>query len=197
MLAAAQAETDAIRKAAHDQAYAEGLAAGKRDGLVQGKTEGLAAGKKAAYDEHTANFTQAVATLTEIATGIEAERDRVIAAAESEVLPLALAIGRKVTKRLGEVDPGVVQANLNEAVRLISGAHEIRVTVNPDQLAVVEDLLPQLKQQWPTLKHVTFAGDAAVIPGGCRVQTAGGEIDAELDHQLDRLIEELIGVAGE
>ena len=111
-------------------------------------------------------------------------------------MPLALAIARKLTKRLGEIDPRVVEANLRDAVRLVSGPHDVRIVVNTQQHAIVNELLPRLKQQWPKLQHVTVVPDDAMAPGGCRVNTTGGEINADLDHQLNRLIDDLVGVAG-
>ena len=196
LLAAAQAEAEAMRKQAKIDGRAEGLAEGKREGVAQGKAEGEKAGRQAAFDAEQATLAEAAATLVAITHAFDAECDRVIAEAEAEVLPLALAIGRKVTKRLGEVDPRVVQANLDDCLRLVSGTHDVRIAVNPAQLALVEQQLPRVQQQWPTLKHVMIVPDDAIAPGGCRVNTAGGEIDADLNRQLDRLIEELVGAAG-
>ena len=196
LLAAAQAEAEGIKKQAHADGRAVGLAEGKREGVAQGKAEGAAAGKQQAFDAEQATLVAATQTLSEMTTAFDAERGRIIARAESEVLPLALAIARKVTRRLGEIDPGVVEANVRDAVRLINGPHDLRITVHPDQHAVVDALLPRLQQQWPTLKHVSIFTDATVAAGGCVVNTAGGEIDADLNRQLDRLIEEIVGVAG-
>jgi flagellar biosynthesis/type III secretory pathway protein FliH len=50
---------------------------------------------------------------------------------------------------------------------------------------------------WPSLKHVELIDDPAVAPGGCRILTRHGEVDAEIEGQLDRVIAELLpGDAG-
>ena len=194
LLAAAQAEAENIKTQARADGKAAGLAEGKRDGVAQGKAEGSAAGRQQAFDAEQATLVAATQTLTDMTAAFDAERGRVIARAEAEVLPLALAIARKVTRRLGEIDPGVVEANVRDAVRLVSDPHDLRITVHPAQHAGVDARLPRLRQQWPTMTHVTIVTDAAVAAGGCVVNTAGGEIDADLDRQLDRLIEEIVGV---
>ena len=195
LLVAAQAEADAMREQAKAEGMAEGLAAGKRDGVAQGKAEGTAAGQNAAFAAEKTKLTDALAALTAMTAAFDAERDRVIAQAESDVMPLALAIARKLTRRLGEVDPAVFEGNVREAIRLISDPHDLRINVNPDQHELVNELLPRLQAEWPQMKHVAIVNDDAVVAGGCVVRTAGGEIDADLERQLNRLIEELVGTA--
>lgn len=192
LLAAAQAEAEAMKI----QAHADGLASGKKDGLAQGKAEGLKVGQKQAYDqvykEQSEKLTQALSALREASTQFEGAMRELIERADAEVLPLALTISRKVTKRLGNLDPRVVEANMREAIRLVMNKHNVRIAINPEQRKLVEELTVTLKQQWPQMEHVALVEDATIAPGGCRVTTAGGEIDADLDAQLDRIARELV-----
>jgi flagellar biosynthesis/type III secretory pathway protein FliH len=45
---------------------------------------------------------------------------------------------------------------------------------------------------WPALKHVELMDDPSLSPGGCRILTGGGVIDAELNAQVDRIAAELL-----
>jgi flagellar biosynthesis/type III secretory pathway protein FliH len=45
---------------------------------------------------------------------------------------------------------------------------------------------------WPQLKHIEIVHDASIAPGGCRIFTARGQVDGDLDTQLDRVIGELL-----
>lgn len=193
LLAAAQAEGEAMRKQAHADGRAAGLAEGKREGVAQGKAEGSAAGKQQAFDAEMAKLDAAFTTLTQMTEAFDAERERALKEAEGEVMPLALAIARKITRQLGEAHPAVVEANLRDCLHLVSGPHDVRISVHPDQMGLIDELLPRLKQHWPQLKHVSVVCDDTIAPGGCRVNTARGEVDADLDHQIDRLAAELIG----
>jgi len=44
------------------------------------------------------------------------------------------------------------------------------------------------------MSHVELLEDAALSPGGCRIFTAGGCVDGDLDVQLDRVIAQLLPV---
>jgi flagellar assembly protein FliH len=113
-------------------------------------------------------------------------------AALSEVVELAVAVARRVTKRQGEIDPRVLEANLVEAMKLVVHAADVRIAVHPEQKAALLETLPRLKMQWPDLQHVELIEDANLSKGGCRVLTRNGEIDADLAGQLDRVVRELL-----
>jgi flagellar biosynthesis/type III secretory pathway protein FliH len=68
----------------------------------------------------------------------------------------------------------------------------VRIAVHPSQRAVLEAELPNLRLSWPQLKHVELVADPALSPGGAKVFTTGGHIDADLQTQLDLLIGQLI-----
>jgi flagellar assembly protein FliH len=109
----------------------------------------------------------------------------------ADVLELALLLARKVTHRLA-ADPAVASANVAEAVRLVSNTSSVRVAVHPRDRQTVEESLPQLKLQLPKLGQVEIVEDDTLAPGGCRIFTAGGQIDADLDAQLNRIAADLV-----
>ena len=188
LLAAAQTEAEAMKQRGH----AEGLATGKREGVAQGLVEGTEKGRKQAFDAETQKLTEALTAMQTLTHSFEQARCELVARAEAEVLPLALAIAQKVTRRTGQIDSAVVQMNVAEAIKLIAAKHDVRLTINPTQRKIAEETVTRLQQQWPQLEHVRFEDDEAVAPGGCRVSTAGGEIDADLDAQLNRIAMELV-----
>jgi len=188
LIAAAQAQGDQIKAAAHDQ----GFAAGKAEGLKKGIEEGRKAGHDKALGEHRESLTQLMAALGTVATDIDTMRGELESAALREVAELAIAIGRRVTKRQGMIDADVLCANIVEAMKLVVHVADVRIVVHPSQKATLEDSLPRLKMQWPNLAHVAIVEDATLAVGGCRICTAHGEINADLDAQLDRIVEDML-----
>lgn len=188
LLAEAQAEARAIR----DKAATEGIANGRAEGMARGLEEGRQSGHAAALAEGKANLTKLAQTLTAAVAEIDASRRALESQGVAEVVKLAAAIARRVTKRHAVIDPKVLEANLSEAMKLVVHASDVRVAVNPSQKQQLEQVLPQLQLQWPNLEHVELIEDASIGAGGCRVFTANGHIDADLDTQLDRLIAELM-----
>ncbi|MBC7784113.1 MAG: hypothetical protein H7144_09755 [Burkholderiales bacterium] len=188
LLAAAQTAAEALKA----EGRSEGLALGKKEGLTQGRAEGSIQGKSQAFESEKTRLTELLTTMQSLIGTIEQQRLDLIDQAEAEVLPLALAIAAKITWRVGAFDAGVVEANVAEAVRLVTTKHDLRIFVHPTQKHTLEDIIPRLKQQWPQLQHVGIEEDAAILAGGCRVVTAGGEIDARLETQLDQIARELV-----
>lgn len=191
LLAAAQAEGEALKINAHVQ----GMAEGRQEGLAKGFEEGRQAGHQQALNEHRSQLQQSLAAVTRIATTLEASRADLEATALAEIVKLSIAIARRVTKRQGLLDPEVLAGNLAEALKLVVQSTDIRVAIHPSQRATLDDALPRLRLQWPNLVHVKVIEDATLDGGGCKVFTENGQVDADLAGQLDRIAAELMPVA--
>lgn len=189
LLAAAQAEGESLKQ----QMAAQGHAEGKLAGTAQGREEGKKAGEAAAINENKAKLTQLIVALSKAATQLDASRRKLEAEAQNEVVNLAIAVARKVAKNLGESEPAVLEANINDAMKFVIARADVRIALNPAQRHLFVDLLPRIKAAWPTLEHATIVEDPAIVPGGCKLLTRGGEVDADLDHQIDRIARELLG----
>jgi flagellar assembly protein FliH len=188
IIAGAQTEAIEIQRRAHSQA----LAAGHKQGLEMGKAEGKKSGHAAALAEHGAAMTKVVQALSKAVQEIEHNRLELQNRGLTEVIDLASAIARRVTKRQGIVDPEVLTANLREAMSLAVHAADVRIALHPSQLEKLQAELPALRLAWPQLKHVQLTEDPSIAPGGVKVQCTHGLIDGDLSMQLDRVIGELM-----
>ena len=191
--AAAQAEGQAIRQRCH----AQGLAEGRQQGIAQGIEEGRQSGHAQALAEHGAAMTQLVQALTAASRQLDENRQQLHTQAVREVVDLACAVARRVTKRQAALDPEILSANLKEAMTLAVHAADVRIALHPSQLQKLQQELPNLRLSWPQMKHVELVADESVAPGGVRIHSQHGQVDGLLDTQLDRIIRELMpgGVA--
>jgi flagellar assembly protein FliH len=188
LLVAAQEEGEQIKREAHAQALAEGRRAGIAEGLELGRKQGrdeALAGQREELAELVGAMTQAVQELDGARLALEAE-------SKTAVIRLAIAIAERVTKRLGVVDAEVAVANVEEALRLVVHSADVRIAVHPSQRATLTDVLPRIRAKWPAMKHVDLVEDGSIAPGGCRIYSGGGEVNADLDLQLARIAEELV-----
>lgn len=188
LLAEAQQQAQHLR----EQARAAGLAEGKAEGLRQGREEGIKQGREQAFNEQKAALAAATAALIKAAGEIEAHRRDIMACAVNEVIELAIAIAERVTKRMGELDPAVAVANIAEALKLVVHSTDVRIAVHPSQKQAIEEAIPKLRLQWPRLQHVAVVEEPALTPGSARIHTGGGEIDADLNEQLKRVVADLL-----
>lgn len=193
LLATAQQEAEELKRIAH----AEGLAEGRIEGQAKGCDEGQKSGHEQALNEGRAQLSELMTTLGSMVGQLDAARQDMEAAALSEVVALAVAIARRVTKRRGELDPQVLIANLSDAMSLVVHASDVHLVVHPSQRAILEATLPKLQMKWPNLRHVVMDEDESLAVGGCRITTCRGEVDADLGRQLDRIVAELMPHPGQ
>jgi flagellar assembly protein FliH len=188
ILAGAQEDAQRLR----EEARQLGLVDGKRQGHVEGFEAGKKAGHAQSLAENSAAMTKLIESLTKAITQLDSERDQLQTNAVNEVVKLACLIARKVTKREGLLDTHVMFENLKEAMSLAVHASDVRIAVHPGQVETLRAELPHLRLAWPQLKHVRLIEDPYMSPGGAKVFTAHGEIDGDLDAQLDQLTAQLL-----
>ena len=92
---------------------------------------------------------------------------------------------------LGEAaaSPQAVRRLVLHVLRQVRERSALRVKLHPDDLALLRE-----KASEPALASggVVFEGDAALVAGGCVVDTGAGTLDARLDRQLERLRDVLL-----
>ena len=188
ILIQAQQEAEAIRHAAAE--------AGHKEGSEQGFTEGAAQGREQALTEAVEQFAtdqdQLVEALQSVLAEFESQRNQLLAAARDELIRLAVAIARRVTKRYAQSDTEVAVENLKEIIERIGQRHVTRIAVNPADAEAIRRFASSLAQAESRWHNVTIAEEADVEPGGCRIRLPDGEIDAGIETQLDRIAAALL-----
>ncbi|WP_395316975.1 flagellar assembly protein FliH [Variovorax sp. UC74_104] len=177
-----------IRMEARIDGEAEGRAAGLATGLAEGRrtghTEGLATGLAAA-SAHAERLRALARSLPDALRRAEEELS-------STVLALALDVARQVVHRTLKAEPEwvlpVVRDLLNTEPALRG---EPRLLLHPDDVALVRSSLGE---------EIEAAGwqvraDDAITRGGCRVQSATGELDGTLETRWKRVASALDGDA--
>jgi len=181
---------DARRR--REELMADAAEEGRRQGFAQGFDEGRVRG---AEEGRSSAFKEASSALSEIANGwtgaidgFESEREALLAEARQEVIRLSVRIAEKVIKRSIEVDPGVVERQLEAILSLVSRNARLVVSVHPDDESIIRDALPALMARFASASHVEIGVDEGLSRGSVVARTeAGGEIDASIDSQLERL----------
>lgn len=194
LLRAGKQAEDILAQARHikQQAAAEGAKIGRQEGFAAGLLQGRQSGHEQAMRENHQAMSDCMAALNAAAEQVDQSRRQLEAQALTEVIELSIAIARRITKRQGELDPQVLEQNLHEAMKLVVHAADVRIAIHPTQKSTLTDALPRLQLQWPQLRHVELIQDPDLAPGGCRIFTTQGQVDADLDGQLDRIVADLL-----
>jgi flagellar assembly protein FliH len=165
-------ELEAIREAARMEGLEEGRAAGHAEGLAQGRA--LAAAELEHLKELAATFGQAVA-----------RADETIA---SDVLDLALHLSRAMLRTAFEVKPELVIPVVREAIEYLPVLQQpALLMLNPLDADIVRNAIGEEldKGAWRVVP------DPSVGRGGCKVDTATNQIDAQAASRWQRLAHSL------
>jgi flagellar assembly protein FliH len=174
------------------EAQACGFAEGVRHGLAQGGADGAVQGRREATAEHAERLMMLIQSLDRAAEDLSIARQNLETMMVCDAVELALAVAARVIKHQAAIDPQVLLRNVREALNLIGRASDIRIALHPSQRDLLLQVLPQLQLEHPGLKHAAVVEDETILPGGCRVFTPNGKIDADLESQLERIARELM-----
>jgi flagellar assembly protein FliH len=173
-------EIEAIHEAARQEGYAEGHAEGMAAGHASGYQDGLDQGRAEAAHELT-HLQDIAATFGKAVT----EADETIA---SDVLELALQLARGMVRTAFEVRPELIIPVVRQAVDYLPTLQQPALLVlNPEDAPIIQDSIgPELeKSGWRIVQ------DGAIARGGCRVDTASNQIDAQIASRWQRLSQAL------
>lgn len=165
-------ELAAIREQARAEGYDEGHAAGYADALAVGRLEA------AAELEHMKALALTFGTAL-------SQADENIAA---DVLELALHLARGMLRTALEVKPELVIPVVREAIEYLPVLQQPAILMlNPDDIALVRDAIGEEldKGGWRVVE------DAQIARGGCKVDTASNQIDAQAASRWQRLSQSL------
>jgi flagellar assembly protein FliH len=173
-------EIEAIHEAARQEGYAEGHAEGMAAGHASGYQDGLDQGRAEAAHELT-HLQDIAATFGKAVT----EADETIA---GDVLELALQLARGMVRTAFDVRPELIIPVVRQAVDYLPTLQQPALLVlNPEDALIIQGSIgPELeKSGWRIVQ------DGAIARGGCRVDTASNQIDAQIASRWQRLSQAL------
>ena len=173
--AADQAALEAHLRRVKDDAHAQGLASGHVAGQAMGYQAGYEQGLAKGFDDGRKQALAEAARLVDLADAFKTALQAADAVVAESLTALALDIAQQVVQQHIALDPTALLAVAREVIAAepaLSGAPHL--TVNPADLPVVEAYLQEELQAagW------SVRTDPAIERGGCRAQSATGEIDA-------------------
>ncbi|MBB3117744.1 flagellar assembly protein FliH [Massilia violacea] len=165
-------ELDAIREEARQQGYEAGYAAGHADGQAQALDEAR---------EATAKTLEPVAEIAGNFSTALREADQLIA---NEVLELALHLAKGMLKTALPAKPELILPIVRDAIQYLPVLQPPAIlALNPEDAQVVRDGLGEEleKDGWSVIE------DPSIGRGGCKIDTASNQIDAQAASRWQRL----------
>jgi flagellar assembly protein FliH len=159
-----QAAHDKVRHI-NQQAYQEGYAAGFQEGSARAHAEAL--------------------RMAALVSGLERELGACDQKVAEGLLGCALALAKQMTRQALRVHPEMLLAVVREVIAVLPPFNQhARLLLNPADAQLVRTHLgEQLASAGFSLLE-----DAALAPGGCRVQSASCEVDATMETRWRRIV---------
>lgn len=173
-------ELESIRQ----EAYNEGFAAGEKDGF-RSSTLKVRQEAEAALSVKLGSLERLMRSLFDPI----AEQD---AQLEKAMVGLVEHIARQVIQRELVLDSSHIESVMREALKLLPlGVGNVRLYINPQDFEQVKALRERHEETWRIVE------DAALQPGGCRVETEHSRIDATVETRISQIMAKLLDQAHE
>jgi len=185
--AEARAKIELTRKQARQQGY--------EDGFAQGQTQGIEDGARQGGDQARSQIVDESKQLADVAgailAGLDEAGEQPYQLAADEVLEFAMELASKIVGSLARTDISVARTNLIKAMKLAHADGEIVVAVNPAQLGELSADFTEFVEILDASGRARLVADGQVSPGGVKITTARGVIDATVETQLDKVAKAL------
>lgn len=185
-LAAARAEAESIRKSAaveietvKQKAYKEGYALGEE--------KGISAGEKAGREEIALDWQNLMQETEMLISELKTSRMAMLKSSEEEMVRLVIAFARKVCKVEPVVQPEIILSNLDAAINKISDADKLVLRINMKDKTMTEAHKVELMRRLSTVNDLRIVEDGSLQPGGVKIETNSGTIDATIESQAQEL----------
>ncbi len=157
---------------------------GYERGFIQGEKDGREIGKQSMVI-----IAQQLSKVLECISGVPDE----IESRYSEVIKnLILQICQKVLQIEIDKNSEIIRRSLDLAFGAVNDAHKITLRLNPKDLALLEENLPEfIRGTIPENAKITWKADEEVMRGGCIVETDIQFIDATVESRI-RQVEEIL-----
>lgn len=133
-------------------------------------------------------FTEGVARWADQLAHLEGEADKIKKSFEEKLIPIAIAIAKKVVGKEIEDQEGAVAIVMN-TLKSVTLHKRITVYVHRDDVALMEANKEKMKAMFEELEVFSFQERPDIEQGGCIVETEAGIIDGRL-HIIWEAVEE-------
>lgn len=170
----------------HQTGHRTGHQAGLEEGRAEGRQAGFEEGRQAGYDEGRAAAGEEAERLRDVLARLDRALTRLDADIAEELLALAIELARKVLQHTLAVEPEAVVSAIRNVLQYLPQTRT-QIHLNPEDVALARKHLGEILEQEGHL----LIEDDSVSRGGCRVESAGAQIDATMETRWRRVLESL------
>ncbi|NCB39334.1 MAG: hypothetical protein EOM80_11260 [Erysipelotrichia bacterium] len=187
----ARAEAEAIKKTARleidswrEQAHKEGYTAGEEKGIAAGETQG--------FHEAKLDWQNLMKESEALINELQTSRMGIIKASEEEILKLVIAFARAVVKVEPIAQPEIILKNIDHAINRVSEVDKIVMRINIRDKSMCQEHKDKFMGRLSSVSELHIIEDPSLSPGGIKIETGVGTIDATIESQAQELEKALL-----
>lgn len=173
----AKAEADEVRRRAEEE----------------GRKLGMQAAERMLGERIDQQLAAAIPALSKAVDGVDAARSEWRVHWEHNLISLALAIAGRIVRREVAQDPGITVGWIRESLELASRSNRLTLRLNPRDRDLLGEQIQRVITLLGRVAETDVVADETIGVGGCKVSAEFGEIDHQIETQLQRIGEELQG----
>jgi flagellar assembly protein FliH len=174
-------------QAIFDTAEKDGFDQGHKEGFIKGNAEGYEAGRQQGLMEMRAQLVAEQQRFQKLTHALFDPINAQDTDVEHLLLDVICTLTQSVVQRELLTDSSHIVSLVKSAVDALPiGSKNIRVCLNPDDLAAVETYAAEQQLAW------RFFGDGELLPGGCRIETPESRVDFSVSTRLQTVLEQFI-----
>jgi flagellar assembly protein FliH len=188
---AARAEAEAIKKAAkievdsvRDKAFKEGYNAGE--------AKGLAAGEEQGQHEASLDWQNLMKESEALINELQTSRMGILKSSEEEMLRLVISFAKAVLKVEPIVQPEIILKNIDQAINRVAEVDKIVMRINIRDKSMCQAHKDQFLARLSSVSELRIVEDPTLAPGGIKIETGVGTIDATIESQARELEKALL-----
>ncbi|MDR1043681.1 MAG: hypothetical protein LBP33_00985 [Candidatus Adiutrix sp.] len=178
--AAVAADFEARRQTLLDEARAAGHQAGWDQGLNEGRRQG--------ENEARAAFQEKTQGLLQVMDKMENVYNDLWTANGPMMIQLAIAAAEQILNKELDQSRDLAARAFEAAIDFLSQASQIRLLVNPRDIAALEEARPGQRRRLGALVGVAFQPDESLGPGDLIVESDVGRLDATVKHRSEQVL---------
>ncbi|MBF0500756.1 MAG: hypothetical protein HQM09_11530 [Candidatus Riflebacteria bacterium] len=183
---AAQIEADSLRKTVQGEIDQARIRA-EKEGFAVGEERGIARGEKSGVEEMRLEWQNLMQETEQLINELQTSRMGILKSAEEEMVKLILAFAKRVIKTECQTRPAIVLSNIETALNKISAVDKIVLRINLRDKSMAESHKNDFLKRLSGVTELTIMEDNGLAPGGVKIETGVGTIDASVETQADEL----------
>lgn len=118
-------------------------------------------------------------------------KSNIIKSSELDIINLVVEIAKKVCTKSVELNPEILKALTENAIKELKDKEDITIIINPKLLEAINSVSDKLKEDIPQLQNIKIIEDNAVSADGTIVESPLTRVDSRVKSQINEIAEKL------